>query len=124
MSDIEEAYQIISEFTLSEVCFYEGAWGGPDALRFSRRFSSQLLSAVNSNNMDVIRETVGSLRGFVSEFFTEYDTKVDADLFLSGIELQVIFDEFLADALLSWTEEHKNGKIGAAGILFSNNLIQ
>jgi len=89
LSDIEEAYQIISEFTLSEVCFYEGAWGGPDALRFSRRFSSQLLSAVNSNNMDVIRETVGSLRGFVSEFFTEYDTKVDADLFLSGMQSYV-----------------------------------
>ncbi len=89
LGDIKAAYTAIDEFVLSRVCFRETLGSGSDALRFAYTSTRGLIEALESNDRDAILKAVELMRGASDDFFKEYNSLVDAGLFLSSMESYV-----------------------------------
>ena len=89
LGDMQDSYKILDEFVLSTVCVNEAAWRGSDAMRFARTSTRELLRALESNDRDAIMVAVKNMRGVSEDFFKEYNSLVDGDLFLSSMKSYV-----------------------------------
>ncbi len=98
LSDIQNAYNKIELYNLSNTYFFEAIYRGPEILGFSRRFKTLANELENKDaDKEKIASTIKSLKERTEKYFKDYNSSTDEKLL--GAMLKMYYDNVPADQL-------------------------